>query len=112
MGAVLRAIRPEIPSWQKPEGAERRSSPRFRTIFRVAQVRRAHDVGLWRIRNISDEGMMLLAAVPVREGEALTITLSDRVTLDAKVQWWDGQRCGIVFDEPIDCAALLEGLAD
>src|SRR3954470_14867944 len=108
MGAVLRAIRPEIPSWQKPEGAERRSSPRFRTIFRVAQVRRAHDVGLWRIRNISDEGMMLLASVPVRVGEKLSLALSDTVTLAATVQWWDGERCGILFDEPIDCASLLE----
>ena len=113
MGSVLRVLRPEVPGWQAfPKEEERRGSPRYRTIFRVAQVTRAHDVGLWRIRNISDEGMMLLTAVPVQEGETLTITLSEEVTLSATVQWWDGQRCGVVFDEPIDCAALLEALAD
>ena len=112
MTAILRAIRPEISSWHKqPEGAERRASPRFRTIFRVAQVRRARDVGLWRIRNISDEGMMLLTSVPVQVGEKLVLALSDRVTLAATAMWWDGERCGVAFDEPIDCAALLEALA-
>ena len=113
MGAILRAIRPEISSWHKqPEEAERRASPRFRTIFRVAQVRRATDVGLWRIRNISDEGMMLLTSVRVQVGETLILALSDRVSLAATAVWWDGERCGAVFDEPIDCAALLEALAE
>src|SRR3954471_20288525 len=103
MGAVVRAIRPEIPNWQSPpKEAERRGSPRFRTIFRVAQVTRAHDVGLWRIRNISDEGMMLLSSVRVQTGEKLSIALSDHVTIEATALWWDGERCGVRFDEPID----------
>ena len=112
MGSALQVLRPEIPGWQPTaKESERRISPRYRTIFRVAQVTRAHDVGLWRIRNISDEGMMLLTAVPVREGERLSITLSDRFTITAKALWWDGERCGVQFDAPIDCAALLETLA-
>ena len=113
MGASVQALRPEISSWQQlPEVEERRGSPRYRTLFRVAQVTRAHDVGLWRVRNISDEGMMLLASVPVRVGEPLSLALSDQVVLKAKVQWWDGERCGVEFDEPIDCATLLEGLGE
>jgi hypothetical protein len=113
MGAVVRAIRPEIASWQRMRDEdERRASPRFRTIFRIAQVTRAHDVGLWRIRNISDEGMMLLTSVPVQVGEKLRLALSDQVSLAATAMWWDGQRCGVAFDRPIDCAALLEALAD
>src|SRR4051812_39611904 len=112
MGSV-RALRPEISSWQnKPEVDERRASPRYRTLFRVAQVTRAHDVGLWRIRNISDEGMMLLTSVPVRVGEKLTLALSDRLSLSATALWWDGERCGVGFDEAIDCPAVLEGLAE
>ena len=95
-----------------PEEDERRASPRFRTIFRLAQVTRAHDVGLWRIRNISDEGMMLLTSVPVKVGEKLALALSDQVSLKATALWWDGERCGVGFDEPIDCAALLEALGD
>jgi PilZ domain len=113
MGAVVQALRPEISPWQAmPQEDERRASPRYRTIFRVAQVTRAHDIGLWRIRNISDEGMMLLASVPVRAGEKLSLALSDQVTLKGTAMWWDGERCGVAFDEPIDCAALLGGLAD
>src|SRR4051812_45054837 len=113
MGNVLRVLRPEVPGYRDvPKEAERRVSPRFRTIFRVAQVTRAHDVGLWRIRNISDEGMMLLTSVPVQGGEKLTLALSDRVRMAATALWWDGERCGVAFDEPIDCAALLEALGD
>lgn len=113
MGAMVRAFRPEISLWQKkPAEDERRASPRFRTIFRVAQVTRAHDVGLWRIRNISDEGMMLLTSVPVQVGEKLSLALSDHVNIPATALWWDGERCGVAFDEPIDCAALLESLSD
>ena len=26
--------------------------------------------------------------------------------------WWDGERCGVRFEAPIDCAALLESLAE
>src|SRR3982751_6670232 len=113
MGSVLRVLRPEIAGpGEMPKEAERRASPRYRTIFRVAQVTRAHDVGLWRIRNISDEGMMLLTSVPVQAGEKLMLTLSDRVTLAATALWWDGARCGVAFDETIDCAALLEALGN
>jgi hypothetical protein len=113
MGSVLRVLRPEIPGTQEmPKVAERRISPRFRTIFRVAQVTRAHDVGLWRIRNISDEGMMLLTSVRVQIGEKLSIALSDTVTIEATALWWDGERCGVRFDAPIDCAALLGSLAE
>jgi len=113
MGSVLRVLRPEIPGTQEmPKVAERRISPRFRTIFRVAQVTRAHDVGLWRIRNISDEGMMLLTSVRVQIGEKLSIALSDTVTIEATALWWDGERCGVRFDAPIDCAAVLESLAE
>ena len=47
--------------------------------------------------------------MPVRRGEALAIALSDSVTIAGRVVWWDGERCGVAFDAPIDCAALLDG---
>src|SRR3546814_6238710 len=37
--------------------------------------------GLWRVRNISDRGMMLAADVPIAVGEKLEIALSDTVAL-------------------------------
>lgn len=104
------------PSWVReasrrlPAGLERREDNRIHTVMRVAMVRRDHDVGLWRVRNISDSGMMLMTQMPVTPGEALTIGLSDTVSIEGRAIWWDGERCGVVFDRPVDCAALLEAL--
>ena len=89
---------------------DRRDNARFHTVLRVAQVIREHDIGLWRVRNISDGGMMLATHVQVIPGERLTISLSDEVSLEGRAAWWDGERCGVAFEEPIDCAAMLEGL--
>jgi len=93
-----------------PVDLERRGDCRIHTVLRVAKVTRAHDVGLWRMRNISDSGMMLQTSLPVGQGERLSIALSDSVSIEGAAQWWDGERCGVAFDAPIDCAGLLEGL--
>jgi hypothetical protein len=98
------------PSRKLPVDLDRRCGQRFHTVLRVAKVERAHDSGLWQIRNISDGGMMMLTSVPVTPGEPLTIHFSDHVSLKAKAAWWDGTRCGVEFDEEVDCAALLEAL--
>ena len=108
-------VRPHLvtgsgPLHDGPVAEERRQKCRFYTVMRVARVRREQDAGLWRVRNISDEGMMLATGVPVTPGEPLEIALSERVTINGKAAWWDGRRCGVVFDEPIDCAATLKGL--
>jgi hypothetical protein len=89
---------------------ERRESDRFHTVLRVAQVTRAHDTGLWRVRNISDGGIMLNSKVQVLPGEKLVVHLSETVSVEGRAVWWDGERCGVAFDEPIDCASLLESL--
>ncbi|HYD14584.1 MAG TPA: PilZ domain-containing protein [Allosphingosinicella sp.] len=93
-----------------PGDMERREDVRFHTVLRVALVTRAHDVGLWRVRNISDRGIMLATHVQLVPGERLTIGLSDAIAVDGRVVWWDGERCGVAFDEPIDCAAALHAL--
>lgn len=93
-----------------PLPSERRERTRFHTVLRVAQVVREHDVGLWRVRNISDGGIMLTTHVQVIPGERLTVNLSDRVSLDGRAVWWDGERCGVAFERPIDCAGVLESL--
>lgn len=101
----VREVSPRLPS-----GLERRDDSRIHTVMRVAMVRRDHDVGLWRVRNISNSGMMLITQVPVVPGERLTITLSEKVAIEGRAIWWDGERCGVAFDRPVDCAALLEAL--
>jgi hypothetical protein len=93
-----------------PVSLERREGTRFHTVLRVARVTREHDVGLWRVRNISDRGMMLGTRVQVIPGEHLQVNLSDSVSVNGRAIWWDGDRCGVAFDEPVDCAAMLEAL--
>ncbi len=90
---------------------DRRSNDRYRTIWRVAKVVRDGDAGLWRVRNISDRGMMLLADVPIAEGERLEIALSETVSFQARVIWSGEGRCGVAFDEAVDGAAVLKQLA-
>ena len=54
---------------EMPADLERRADHRFRTIYRVAKVATGCDLGLWRVRNISDRGMMLMTSVQVALGE-------------------------------------------
>jgi PilZ domain len=107
---IGRQSRLREPFRKRPLDLERRGETRIHTVMRVALVRRDLDVGLWRVRNISDSGMMLMTQMPVVPGERLTIALSDTVAIEGRATWWDGERCGVAFDRPVDCAALLEGL--
>ena len=91
--------------------SNRRGSERHRTICRIARVQRLNDVGLWRVRNISNEGLMLAADVPVAVGEALDISLSETTSLHGRVIWVEQDRCGVAFEAPIDAAAVLRSLA-
>lgn len=92
-------------------GEDRRGGDRYRTVWRIAKVIRNGDAGLWRVRNISDKGMMLAAEVPITVGEKLEIALSDTVTLQGEVVWSEGGRCGVAFDKEVDVADVLKQLA-
>lgn len=91
--------------------ADRRNSSRHCTVYRIATIEREGDAGFWRVRNISDDGMMLAANVQVAAGERLQIALSDSVRLSAEVVWAENGRCGVTFDTPINAAELLKQLA-
>jgi len=91
--------------------ADRRGADRYRTVWRIAKVKRDGDVGLWRVRNMSDRGMMLAADVPITVGEVLEIALSDTVAVRGKVVWSEGGRCGVEFDKEVDVADVLKQLA-
>ena len=90
---------------------DRRGADRYRTVWRIAKIIRNGDAGLWRVRNISDRGMMLAADVPISVGERLEIALSDTVTLMGEVVWSDEGRCGVAFDQEVDVADMLKQLA-
>lgn len=91
--------------------SDRRGADRYRTVWRIAKIVRNGDAGLWRVRNISDRGMMLAADVPISVGEQLEIALSDTVQLRGKVVWSEGGRCGVAFDQEVDVADVLKKLA-
>jgi hypothetical protein len=105
-----RLVEPEACA-PEAESEERRQSQRLRTVYRVARVVRDRAAGLWRVRNISDFGMMLLTRARPKRGETLSVALSDQVSISARVIWCSDDSCGIAFDQPIDSAALLRSLA-
>ena len=90
---------------------DRRGADRYRTVWRIAKVKRDGDFGLWRVRNISDQGMMLAADVPIAVGERLGVALSDTVVICGRVVWSEEGRCGVAFDEEVDVASVLKQLA-
>src|SRR3546814_11260847 len=67
--------------------------------------------GLWRVRNISDHGMMLATTIAVDPGERLQVALSEQVMLTGKVVWARDGRCGVAFDAVIDAVDILRRLA-
>lgn len=96
---------------QSVADTDRRGGDRYRTVWRIAKVIRNGDAGLWRVRNISDRGMMLAADVPIAVGEKLEIALSDTVVICGEVVWSDVGRCGVSFDKEVDVADVLKQLA-
>jgi hypothetical protein len=87
---------------------DRRAAPRFRAVCFDVTVERAGSVGLFRARNVSDTGMMLHTHDPLEVGEAVRIGLAGRLAVGGTVLWTNEHCCGIEFDRPFDCAALLK----
>ncbi len=92
-------------------GPERRSGERYRSVWRIAKITRDHDIGLWRVRNISANGMMLAVDVAVEIGENLVIGLSDNIRMTGTIVWAQEGRCGVSFDQAIDVEQVLKSLA-
>lgn len=95
-----------------PPQPERRSSPRFRTVFFIARISRVSDDGLFIVRNLSDDGVQLVAHIAMHLGERLVIALSEDLTVSGTVMWCDNHFCGVQFDEPIDSSGFLRTLRD
>jgi hypothetical protein len=91
---------------------DRRASPRFRTVCFDVKVVRGENAGLFRARNISDSGLKFDTHWRLASGERVLIKLSEHLAIHGVVSWWVDGRCGIAFDRPIDCAALLRGCAE
>ena len=91
---------------------DRRASPRIRTVCFDVRLNRGGRVGLYRVRNISDAGMMLDTRARIEPGERVLVELAEPFAIEGTVTWSDAERCGIEFVRPIDCAALLSAQAE
>jgi hypothetical protein len=100
-----------IPGEEQDAEADRRGGDRYRTVWRIAKVTRDGDAGLWRVRNMSDGGMMLAVEVPVTVGERLEIALSETIVIHGRVAWCEEGRCGVAFDAAVDGNDVLRQLA-
>lgn len=89
----------------------RRTDHRYLTVYRVALVRTAADAGLWRVKNMSDRGMLLESGAAVIPNEKLEIALSETIIVSGRVVWSGGEQCGIAFDKPVDAGDILRQLA-
>jgi hypothetical protein len=96
---------------QAADSPDRRGSHRIHTVCRFARVIGCGDSGLWRVCNMSDRGMMLRSRLSPRQGEPLSISLSETAKLEAAVVWSDLEHIGVRFIEPVDSTALLCALA-
>jgi hypothetical protein len=92
--------------------SDRRGSPRFRAICVDVKVVRDGDVSLYRARNISDTGIMLHTHAPLGLGEPVEIGLSEKLAIRGTVLWHNERCCGIQFEKPIDCTAVLKAGAE
>lgn len=91
---------------------DRRASARLRTVCFDVRLNRGGQVGLYRVRNISDAGMMLDTHARFKIGERVLIELVEPFAIEGTISWSEDTRCGIEFVEPIDCAALLAAQAE
>lgn len=91
-------------------GSERREDFRHLTIYRVAKILRADDAGLWRVKNMSDRGMLLATDAAITPNEKLQIVLSETITLSGRVVWSGDGQCGVMFDQPICAGETLRQL--
>jgi hypothetical protein len=86
---------------------DRRSASRICTVYFVVKITREHDAGLFRVRNMSDTGMMLATHVSFSCRERVTIELSQGLVVQGSVAWCDDGCCGVEFDNRVDCSAVL-----
>lgn len=89
---------------------ERRSEQRLRTVYRVARVTAGGDQGLAKVRNLSDEGVMLSLSLPACRGTPIAIELAEGCSLRGTIVWRNGDYCGVKLSDPIDSAKTLKRL--
>lgn len=86
---------------------DRRAEARQR-LTRTVQVMHEGRTAQARCANMSDTGMKLDLTSPLELNDVVTVALSPTIVLCASVAWLNGHECGLVFDEAVDSATLLQ----
>lgn len=86
-----------------------RGQQRFVTTLLIGRVLLNDDDGICRVRNLSAGGARLELALPITVDTPISLELRAGPPIEASVRWIDERHCGIGFDRPIDCQALLHG---
>lgn len=81
------------------------------TGSRLVGVKREVDRSLAQCRDISSMGMRLNVSMSIEVNEPVSVVLSPEVSLPGRIAWMNGNECGIAFDQEIDSAALMDGMA-
>ncbi|KTE20033.1 hypothetical protein ATE67_11595 [Sphingopyxis sp. H050] len=89
---------------------ERRDHQRLRTVYRVARVTTSGDQGLAKVRNLSDQGIMLSLSLPACPGAPIAIELAEGCNLYGTIVWQNGSDCGVRLGNAIDSAQTLKRL--
>ena len=96
----------------KRPAPRQRNKTRLCTVYLFAAASTESDEGLCRVKNISDQGMMMVTGLDVAVGEQISVTLSDAITLSAEIIWADAGQVGLHFSRPIDSASVLQALTE
>jgi len=110
-GKTASAFNQDLSTPDGPPG-DHRSDTRLCTVFLFAAATTESDEGLCRVKNISNQGMMVVTGLDVAVGEQISVTLSDAITLSAEIIWVDAGHVGLHFSQPIDSASVLEALGE
>lgn len=106
------SLKPAVEDYSIVTFEDRRGDTRIRTVYRIARLQAESDVGLARVRNISDGGMRLSIGMALSPGDRVVVALSETLILEGHVVWAEDAECGIQFIEGVDSRDVLRRAAE
>lgn len=97
----------DVPGLDPASIDDRRVETRQITILRIAKISSESNVQFCLVRNISSGGLMADLALPIREGEKVSVEINGGEALYGSVMWINGQAIGIGFDLPVSLDRVL-----
>jgi hypothetical protein len=100
----------DVPDLLKSSGNEPRPRMPRVEVSCVCWVRDGADVSRAQVQNVSQGGLSVESAIPLRTGAEVTVTLPGLPPQGGVVRWRDDPRYGIAFNTVLPLAALVEWL--